>query len=296
MNFIGEKPIDVSIENLTVILTISNKFILRNLDGYIIENQMLLQEPYDSVDNNAHDVFQKKLNIYDTSSLRQKANIIELFKDKNKFSMIINKIFSRAMKFYYQKAFLLDIIIKNVNIRFEDDKFNYHGKLTFGILAKTITASFSSNGILKKNLLKIENVDVYWEKNPVILIPTDIVLEKLDKSNVIDESYYAYLKTIDFSRKNESIKIISNFSCLINVGIEILNVGNIDFFAKGKEKKIKFYIQAATSDVNLHIDPEFIKKFQNLIEILKSYYIIESIQNFKPMRKPYEKTELVNKF
>jgi len=298
MNFIGEKPIDIIIENINIILTVSNKWILLNEDSFILETETLIQDPYDGIDNNSHDIFLKKLNIYDTSSIKQKTNIIELFKDKNKFSIFINKIFSRAMKFYYQKPILLNLTIKNLNIRFEDDKFNFFGKFAFGVIAKSLTASFSNNGVIKKNNIKLENLDAYWEKNPEILIPTDIILTKLNyRESIIDESYYAYLKTISFIPKSEQIKILTNFSCIFNVGLELISTGNIDFFAKSKEKKVKCYFQVATSEVNLQIQPELIKKFSNLLDTLKSYYIIDSIQNFKPMRKPYVKSSLlVNKY
>ena len=298
MNFIGEKPIEVTIENMNIILTISNKWILRNEGSFIQETEDLIQDPYDPIDNNSHDIFNKKLNIYDTSSLKQKTNIIELFRDKNKLSRFINKVYSRAMKFYYQKPFLLNLTIKNINIRFEDDKFNYFGKFVFGIIVKSLTASFSSDGLIKKNSIKVENMEAYWEKNPIIIIPTDIILQKLNyEESIIDDSYYTYLKTISFTPKiDNNIKILTNFSCLLNIGIELINTGHIDFFAKSKEKKVKCYFQVATSDINLVLQPDLIKKFSNLIDILRSYYIIDSIQNFKPLRKPYEKTSLVNKF
>ena len=299
MNFIGEKPIDVVIENIDIIVSFSNKHLLRNENGYILDTETLIREPYDSVDNNSHDIFLKKLNIYDTSNLKQKTNIIEIFKDKNKFSAFLNKIFTRAMKFYYQKPYLVNLVIKKLNIRFEDDKFNFFGKMAFGIHIEKISANLSFNGKLKKNSFKIENLDVYWEKNPKILIPTDLVLEKLDyKESKIDDSYYTYLKTIKLDNLSKNnFNIISNFSCIINVGVDVLDTGNIDFFAKNKEKKVKVYFQVATSIVNIQIEPQIIQYFKNFMEIVRSYFIIESIQNFKPMRKPYEKsTILVNQY
>ena len=43
MNFIGEKPLDVLIEGLDIILNPSYKWIIKNMDSFIIENKIMMK-------------------------------------------------------------------------------------------------------------------------------------------------------------------------------------------------------------------------------------------------------------
>ena len=49
MNFIGEKPLDVVIEGVDIIMTPSYKWIIKNLDSFIIENIKQIEIPYDPI-------------------------------------------------------------------------------------------------------------------------------------------------------------------------------------------------------------------------------------------------------
>ena len=121
MNIIGEKPLNVSIDGVDIILTPSYKWIIKNLNSFVVENKVHIKEPYDQRENNSFDIFKKKVNIFD-NSIFTKEKIIEVFKDKSKVSNMINKMFKKFLKFYYSKNFSVNAIIKNIHIRFEDDR------------------------------------------------------------------------------------------------------------------------------------------------------------------------------
>ena len=299
MNFIGEKPLDIMIENVDCILTCSYKWILKNLNTFIEEGENHIRDPYDPTDNNSHEVFAKKINIYDGSILKEKQNLFEIFTDKTKLTEFINKIFTKALKFYYQKPYLINIKIKNVSIRFEDDEFNFNGKIALGLKMESFEGSLSTDGIMKKNSFKAERINIYWEPNPNILIPSSNYLELYDiKTNTINEKYYNYLQGInlDTIHKNH-IWILNNFNFVGNFGTQVIESGNVDFFSNNREKNIKFYVQIATSDINLNIYPEFTKYLQSLLEILRCHYLVENIQDYKPMRKPYNRnSDLIKKY
>lgn len=72
MNFIGEKPLDVVIEGIDIILTPSYKWIIKNLDSFIIESIKQMEEPYDPNDNNSMDIFERKVKVVDNSVLKKK--------------------------------------------------------------------------------------------------------------------------------------------------------------------------------------------------------------------------------
>ena len=99
LNFIGEKPLNVNIEGIDIIVTPSYKWILKNLDSFIIENKLQMKSKYDPNDNNSMDIFTKKINVLDNSIFR-KEYIEEIFKDKTRISNESNKFFKFSYKFY----------------------------------------------------------------------------------------------------------------------------------------------------------------------------------------------------
>jgi hypothetical protein len=293
MNFIGEKPLDIIIEDVNLVLTCSSKWILQNKSSYIEENENHIRDIYDPTDNNSHDVFSKKINIYDGSILKEKQKLIEVFTDKAKLTELINKLFTKALRFYYQKVFLINFTIKNVHIRFEDDLFNYFGNTAFGVKIGKIEGSLSADGVIKKNSIKAEKINIYWEPNPSMLIPSKVYVDNLDlKTNTINEKYYDYLKTIKFNNisKNHYL-LLKDLNVICNFGQQLMETANVDFFSGAKQKNLKFFLQVATSDVNMNIYPEMPKKIKSLVEILRSNYLVENVQDYKPMRKPYNPTD-----
>ena len=60
MNFIGEKPLEVNIDGINIILIPSYKWILKNLDSYLFEDSNEMKNKYDPQENNSSDIFKKK--------------------------------------------------------------------------------------------------------------------------------------------------------------------------------------------------------------------------------------------
>ena len=110
MNIIGEKPLNILIDGIDVILTPSYKWIIKNLNSFVEENQNHIKDPYDEKENNSFNIFQKKVNIFD-NSIFTKEKLLEIFKDKGKISKMINKMFKSFFKFYYFKNFSLNAIL-----------------------------------------------------------------------------------------------------------------------------------------------------------------------------------------
>ncbi len=340
MNFIGEKPLEITIDNIDIVLCPSAKWILRNANSFIKENDFHMKESYDPIDNNFHDVFQKRVNIYDGSILKNKVKLIEFFKDKSKIAEVLNKLFNFGLKYYYQKSYLINLKIKNIHLRFEDD-LHYHmllnpgllkckmddsnvnqlkkNNIAMGLTIQDLQLSLSADGSVKNNNFKVENLNVYYETNPEIYIPIKTFFQHLDKDQIINENYYDFLKNNlnDFKKiinnfqvaaannngngnQNSSQpglqknllfkckKIVDNLNFMGNFGINSIDKGNIDFFSKPREKNYKFYIQIATSDIKIEINDFIINYVKNLVDTMRAVYIIDPIQEFKPMRKPYK--------
>ena len=208
MNFIGEKPLDVLIEGLDIILNPSYKWIIKNIDSFIIENKIMMKSPYDPNDNNSMDIFTKKINVLD-NSIFKKEYLEEIFKDKTRISQEINKLFKFCCKFYYQNNFLINLSIKNIHIRFEDDQLiNYLGDLALGMKIDSLELILSSEGIMKKDFLKINKLCLYWEDPAEILIPSSLLNISI-KDGKLDESYYTNVQKIKFQKfkysKNKKI-------------------------------------------------------------------------------------------
>jgi hypothetical protein len=158
MNFIGEKPLDVLIEDVDIILNPSYKWIMKNIDSFIVENKHMIKSVYDPNDNNSMDIFTKKINVLD-NSIFKKEYIEEIFKDKTKISTELNKLFKFCFKFYYQKNFLINLVIKNIHIRFEDDQLiNYTGDLALGIKIDFLELILSSEGVMKRDSIKVNKL------------------------------------------------------------------------------------------------------------------------------------------
>lgn len=295
MNFIGEKPLDILIEDIECVLTNSSKHIVQNKNTFIEENMFHMQEAYDPLDNNCQDIFKKKVNIYDSSIIHTKNDInskSKVINDESKIGKIANGIYSKCLKFFYQKPFMVNFKINRITLRFEDDSLNYYGNFYFGLRIKNLEGSLSADGLIKKNTFKIEGMDIFYEPNcKKILIPGNVFLSYFNFNNnkyEISEKYYEYLKKLNISEmSNKSTNLIENFNCMGNIGITSLETGNIDFFAKNKNKNFKFSFQLATSEININIYPSLLKHLASLIETMRGYYLVKPIQDFKPMRKPY---------
>ena len=288
MNFIGEKPLDVLIEGVNVILNPSYKWIIKNMDSFIIENINMMKSVYDPNDNNSIDIFTKKINVLD-NSIFKKEYIEEIFKDKTRLSIEINKIFKFCYKYFYSNNFLINLTIKNIHIRFEDDQvINYNGNLALGVRLDSLEIILSSEGVQKRDSLKINKLNVYWESPAKILIPSSALTIKI-KDGKLDEEYYTNLKKLNFKNfeYSENNKfLIQNFSFYVKFGIKSVNKGKIDIFDKGKEE-YKFYLQFISSEINFHFYPDLLSISQNFSKFVNEFTVLEQVQDFKPLKKPY---------
>ena len=289
MNFIGEKPLDVLIEGLDIILNPSYKWIIKNIDSFIIENKIMMKSPYDPNDNNSMDIFTKKINVLD-NSIFKKEYLEEIFKDKTRISQEINKLFKFCCKFYYQNNFLINLSIKNIHIRFEDDQLiNYTGDLALGMKIDSLDVILSSEGIMKRDSMKVTKLCLYWEDPAEILIPSSLLNISI-KDGKLDESYYTNLKKIKFQKfkYNTHTKfILQNFSFSAKLGIKLITKAKIDFFNKTNNKDYRFYSQFISNDLNFNFFPELMKINQNFNKFVSEFSVLEQVQDFKPMKKPY---------
>lgn len=288
MNFIGEKPLDVLIEGVNIILNPSYKWIIKNMDSFIIENLNMMKSVYDPNDNNSIDIFTKKINVLD-NSIFKKEYIEEIFKDKTRLSSEINKIFKFCYKYFYSNNFLINLTIKNIHIRFEDDQvINYNGNLALGVRLDSLEIILNSEGVQKRDSLKINKLNVYWESPAKILIPSSALTIKI-KDGKLDEEYYTNLKKLNFKNfeYSENNKfLIQNFSFYVKFGIKSVNKGKIDIFDKGKEE-YKFYLQFISSEINFHFYPDLLSISQNFSKFVNEFTVLEQVQDFKPLKKPY---------
>ena len=288
MNFIGEKPIEVNIEGINIIITPSYKWIIQNLDSFIYEDLKEMKSEYVAYENNSVNIFSKRINVLDNSVFNRR-KIEEFFKDQTKISNLLNKILLDCFEYYYSKNYSLILKLKNIHIRFEDDQLiNYMGDIALGCKIDLFELTLSSEGNMKKNNFKITNLDLYWENNANILIPSNILYDSI-KNGVLNDSYYTNLKKIKFenySYKSDSKFIIKNLNCLSNFGTKIINQGKMDLFSK-KENNYKLYIQFASNEININIFPDLNIIRNNLRRFIKEFSIIGQAQEFKPMKKPY---------
>ena len=291
MNFIGEKPLEVVIEGLDIIITPSYKWILKNIDSFIIENKIQMKCKYDPNDNNSMDIFTKKINVLD-NSIFKKEYIEEIFKDKTKISSEINKFFKFCYNFYYSKNFSINLTIKSIHVRFEDDQLiNYTCDIAFGFKIDSLELILSSEGTMKRDSCKINKLNIYWESPAKILIPSDLLNSSI-KNGKLDESYYTNLKKIKFQQFKYTPNtkfLIDNFSCRIKFGTKVVNLGKMDLFGKASND-YTFFFQFASNDINLNFFPDLLIINDNFNKFVSEFSVIEQVQDFKPMKKPYNIT------
>lgn len=321
MNFIGEKPLEVEIENIDILLCPSFKWIIRNQNSFLEETDEHIKEEYDFKDNNSKEVFFKKVHIFDGSIFRKKTKLLEFLKDNSKFSEIIHKFTTKVLKFYYQNNYFINLKIKNIHIRFEDDTFNYYGGTIFGIHIECLELALSAEGKLKKDSFKVTNLNVYQEdvkSADNFIISSNLFLSKLN-NDTIEEDYYKIIEEVyDHAKKDKKkglnllpqskkedsgskqgavtnlltgsakikkVFLVENFNCMGKVSIQ--NDPKGDLFTSKNDKPWKFCLNIFTSDLKVNINPSIIGKLTSFQEFLKGYFLNDPIQDYKPMRKPY---------
>lgn len=243
---------------------------------------------YDPNDNNSMDIFTKKINVLD-NSIFKKEYIEEIFKDKTRISIEINKFFKFCYTFNYTKNYSINLKIKNIHIRFEDDQLiNYNCDIALGCKIDLLEIIMSSEDVMKKDSCKISKLNIYWENPPKILIPSDLLNMSIHDGK-LDEGYYTNLKKIKFQqfKYNPNTKfIIEYFFCMIKFGTQVVNLGKMDLF-KQSSNDYKFFMQFVSNDINLNFYPDLMIINDNFNKFVREFSIIEQVQDFKPMKKPY---------
>jgi len=298
MNFIGEKPLDVLIEDIDIILTPSYKWIIKNLDSFLTENSEQIKTGYDPNENNSMNIFERKVNIVDNSVFKNEI-ILEIFQDGTKISQLINNLFKYCFKFYYMSNFLIKAKIKNIHIRFEDDQLiNYTGDIALGLKIESLEVILSSEGIMKKDSFKINNLNIYWESKAKILIPSDLLNNSFINGE-LNQNYYDIIKKLNFHNFKyiEGTKfILQNLNCSIKLGTLSISSGNVDIFSK-RNNQYKMYFQLTSNELNINIFPELLDIYTNFKKFMQAFSVLEQVQDFKPMRKPYNKnSNIIKKF
>ena len=289
MNFIGEKPLDVLIDGIDIILTPSYKWIIRSFESFIYENIEQMKDLYDPDENNSMNIFERKVNIVDNSVFKNEL-IYEIFKDGTKISKLINNLFKMCYKFYYMQNFLIKAKLKNIHIRFEDDQLiNYAGNIGMGIKIESAEITLSSEGIMKNDFFKINNLDIYWEKNAKILISNDLLNNSIVNGE-LNQNYYENIKKINFKNFkyiDGTIFIVKSFNCAGKLGTLFLSSGKVDIFGK-RDNQYKMFFQLSSNEININVFPELIKVYLDFKKFIHEFNILEQVQDFKPMRKPYD--------
>ena len=292
MNFIGEKPLEAYIEGINIILIPSYKWIIKNLDSYLFEDSHEMKNKYDPLENNSNNIFTKKINVFDNSFFK-KETFEKIFSDQTQLSEILNKILDKCLSFYYSKNFSVIFKLKNIHIRFEDDQLiNYFGDIAFGCKIENLEITLSTEGIMKKDYLKLSKMDIYWENNAKILIPSSTLNNSL-KNGVISDNYYSNIKKIKFQEfcyKKNTKFFLENFNFMCNFGIKSIDQGKIDLFSQSNinNNSYRVYIQLASSEININLFPELLLIRDSLRKFMKYFLVLEQVQEFKPMRKPYD--------
>jgi len=282
MNIIGEIPLEATIEGIDIVLCPSYKWI----NKYFSIDEFTKKNPI-GLDLNDNEDLKNK---FDTSVFN-KPNLEEIFKDKTVISNLVNSILKGLYDFYNMPNFAVILKINKIRIRIEDDElFNYEGNFVLGIKIESITTKMGFKGAMKKNSVKIENFSIYWEKNPKIIIKNEFLNNSM-LSGKLDDEYYNLIKEIDFNsiddnESNENIKmIIDNFNMTINFGTLKKEEGKGDIFDDQNVTK-KCYFQISSNEMVINVYPEFLKAINHFSSFSSSFSVIEKIKQYRPDKKP----------
>ena len=282
LSVIGEIPIEIEIDGVDIMLSPSYKWIIN-----YIKNKSDYPQAKDISNPLGNDIFNKKPDDFDLSIFKVD-KIQEIFRDKTVLSKVINSIFKGLYTFYNSPNFVAVIKIKNVHIRFEDDELmNYTGDIALGMKVNMIQMKVGCKGNMKKNSIKLESLDIYWENDAKILISSNF-LNGCIIDGKLQEKYYANLKNVRFEKFEylPSTKfIIQDFNFTMNVGTRNENKGDIDIFDI-KTTPSMVYLQLASNELNVNIYPEIAKIQNNFNEFLAQFPIIEKVKDFRPFVKP----------
>jgi hypothetical protein len=283
LSVIGEIPLEVEIDGVDIILSPSYKWIIANIENLNKTKSMNISNPL------GNDIFNKKPDDFDLSIFNIE-KIQEIFRDKTVLSNVINNLFKSLYSFYSSPNFVAVIKIKNVHIRFEDDELmNYTGDIALGLRVNLIQIKVGCKGNMKKDSIKLETLDIYWENEAKILISSNF-LNNCIINGELQEKYYTNLKNVRFERFEylPSTKfIIQDFNFTMNVGTRCETKDDIDIFDI-KSSPSMVYLQLASNELNVNVFPEIAKISNNFNEFLAQFPIIEKVKDYRPFIKPTE--------
>ena len=289
LSVIGEIPLELVIDGVDIILSPSYKWIINNLENYSKNNS----ERKDTPNPLGNDVFNKKVDDFDTSIFNIE-KIQEIFKDKTVLSNVINNLFKSLYSFYSMANFVVVIKIKNVHLRFEDDELmNYTGNIALGLRVNLIQIKLGCKGNMKKDSIKLESLDIYWENDAKILISSNFLNDCIEDGK-LQERYFTNLKKVRFERFQylSSTKfIIQDFNFTINLGTRCENKEDIDIFDV-KNYPSMVYFQLASNELNINVYPELAKISNNFSRFMGQFPIIEKVKDYHPFIKPTEENSM----
>ena len=285
LSVIGEIPIEVEIEGINIILSPSYKWIINNIDK--LKNKDNNDMSSETPNPLGNDIFNKRPDEFDTSIFNIK-KIQEIFTDKTAISNILNGLFKSLYSFYTAPNFSVNIKIKKIHIRFEDDELiNYTGDIAYGLRIDLIQIKAGNKGNMKKNGIKLESLDIYWEDNAKILISSQF-LNSCIEDGKLQERYYKNLKTVRFEKFENLIStkyIVQDFNFSLNLGTKSEKRGDLDIFNL-KTPPSMVYFQLASNELNVNCYPDFLKIMNNFNEFLSQFPIIDKVKDYRPFIKP----------
>lgn len=286
---IGEIPLELVIDGVDILLSPSYKWIIKNMEKYASNNSGAKDTPNPL----GNDVFNKKVDDFDLSIFNIE-KIQEIFKDKTVLSNVINSLFKSLYSLYSAPNFAVVIKIKNIHIRFEDDELmNYTGDIAYGLRINLIQLKLGFKGNMKKDSIKLETLDVYWENDAKILISSNF-LNGCIENGKLQERYFTNLKNVHFERFQylPSTKfIIEDFNFSINLGTRCENKEDIDIFDV-KTYPSMVYFQLASNELNINLYTELLKILNNFKRFMGKFPIIEKVQDYHPFIKPSEQNSM----
>ena len=290
LSVIGEIPLEIEIDGVDIILSPSYKWIIKNIEKFSKNNNNEIKGTPNPLGN---DIFNKKPDDFDTSIFNIE-KIQEIFKDKTELSNVINNIFKLLYSFYISPNFVAVIKIRNVHIRFEDDELlNYTGDIALGMRINLLQIKVGCKGNMKKDSIKLESLDIYWENDAKILISSNF-LNSCIVNGQLEERYYKNLKNVHFEQFQylPSTKfILQDFNMTMNIGTRKEKNENIDIFDI-KSTPSMVYFQLASNELNINIYPEIAKIQNNFTLFLAQFPIIEKVNDYRPFIKPSKKNSM----
>ena len=284
LSVIGEIPLEVEIDGIDIILSPSYKWIINNIDKIKNKTNENSTETPNPLGN---DIFEKKPDEFDKSIFNIK-KIQEIFKDKTAISNGLNGLFKALYAFYISPNFTAIIKIKNVHIRFEDDELmNYTGNIAYGLKINLIQIKMGFKGNMKKDAIKLESLDVYWENDAKILISSNF-LNSCIEDGKLQERYYKNLKVVRFEKFEylpNTKYLIQDFNFSLNLGTRSEKKGDLDIFNL-KTPPSMVYFQLASNEIMVNLYPDFIKVLNNFNEFLSQFPIIDKVKDYRPFIKP----------